>query len=150
MSVDKKAIVDKLLRGYAVAIDTLEAPQYAAFDPSIKVKYDPELAKQLLAAVGLRPGQAGQVHHPDHARLQAQGLRDDPGRRRHVEEGRHRSQHRDLRDRQALRAARAPRAGAGGVLQLGQLDRRSVYFHRLRDVRPVAALGVERRRCRQA
>ena len=33
-SIDKKAIVDKLLRGYAVVIDTLEAPQYAAFDPS--------------------------------------------------------------------------------------------------------------------
>ena len=33
-SVDKKAIVDKLLHGYAVVIDTLEAPQYAAFDPS--------------------------------------------------------------------------------------------------------------------
>jgi peptide/nickel transport system substrate-binding protein len=54
-AVDKKAIVDKLLLGYAVAIDTLEAPQYAAFDPGIKVKYDPELAKQLLAASGFGP-----------------------------------------------------------------------------------------------
>ncbi len=54
-AVDKKAIVDKLLHGYAVVIDTLEAPQYAAFDPSIKVKYDPELAKQLLAASGYGP-----------------------------------------------------------------------------------------------
>ena len=54
-SVDKKAIVDKLLHGYAVAIDTLEAPQYAAFDPSIKVGYDPEAAKQLLAASGFSP-----------------------------------------------------------------------------------------------
>jgi dipeptide transport system substrate-binding protein len=54
-SVDKKAIVDKLMRGYAVVIDTLEAPQYAAFDPSIKTKYDPEGAKQLLAASGYSP-----------------------------------------------------------------------------------------------
>ena len=28
--------------GYGVPIDTLEAPEYAAFDPSIKVAYDPE------------------------------------------------------------------------------------------------------------
>jgi peptide/nickel transport system substrate-binding protein len=54
-AVDKKAIVGKLMRGYAVVIDTLEAPQYAAYDPSIKTKYDPELAKQLLAASGFGP-----------------------------------------------------------------------------------------------
>jgi peptide/nickel transport system substrate-binding protein len=51
-SIDKKAIVEKLLRGYGTVIDTLEAPQYAGFDPSIKVKYDLELAKQLLAKSG--------------------------------------------------------------------------------------------------
>ncbi|MGJ5095251.1 ABC transporter substrate-binding protein [Bradyrhizobium oligotrophicum] len=51
-AIDKKAIVDKLLRGYGVPIDTLEAPGYAAFDPSIKVAYDPELAKSLLAQSG--------------------------------------------------------------------------------------------------
>ena len=34
-------------------------------------------------------------------------------------------------------------AGAGGVLQLGQLDRRSLDLDRLRDVRPVAALRLE-------
>ena len=54
-AVDKKAIVDKLLRGHAVVIDTLEAPQYSAFDPSIKVKYDPEMAKKLLAQSGFGP-----------------------------------------------------------------------------------------------
>ena len=54
-AVDKKAIVDKLLKGNAVLIDTLEAPQYAAFDPSVKVKYDPEAAKQLLAKSGFGP-----------------------------------------------------------------------------------------------
>ena len=31
-SIDKTAIVEKLLRGYGTVIDTLEAPQYAAFD----------------------------------------------------------------------------------------------------------------------
>ena len=36
-AIDKKLLVDRLLRGYGVPIDTLEAPQYAAFDPSIKV-----------------------------------------------------------------------------------------------------------------
>src|SRR3984893_2678736 len=38
-AIDKKAIVDRLLRGYGVPIDTLEAPQYAAFDPGTKVGY---------------------------------------------------------------------------------------------------------------
>jgi peptide/nickel transport system substrate-binding protein len=51
-AIDKKAIVDRLMRGYGTPVDTLQAPQYAAFDPSIKVKYDPELAKQLLARSG--------------------------------------------------------------------------------------------------
>ena len=37
MSIDKKLLVDRLLRGYGVPIDTLETPEYAAFDPSIKV-----------------------------------------------------------------------------------------------------------------
>src|SRR5882724_1682538 len=47
-SIDKKAIVERLLRGYGVPISTLQTPQYAAFDPTIEVKYDPELAKSLL------------------------------------------------------------------------------------------------------
>jgi peptide/nickel transport system substrate-binding protein len=51
-AVDKAAIVKRLLHGYAVPIDTLEAPEYTAFDPSIKVAHDPELAKKLLAASG--------------------------------------------------------------------------------------------------
>ncbi|MEX2318815.1 MAG: ABC transporter substrate-binding protein, partial [Bauldia sp.] len=54
-AIDKKAIVDRLLRGYGVPIDTLEAPGYAAFDPSIKIPYDPELAKKLLADSGFSP-----------------------------------------------------------------------------------------------
>ena len=54
-AIDKKAIVDKLLKGYGVPISTLEAPGYAAFDPSIKVSYDPALAKSLLAKSGYSP-----------------------------------------------------------------------------------------------
>src|SRR6266852_4859962 len=119
-AIDKKAIVDRLLKGYGVPIATLEAPGYAAFDPTIKVTYDPDLA-----------------------RLQAEGLRDDPGDRRDVAQGRDRGHHRGLRDRAAFRAARAPRAGPGRVLQLGQRDRRSLDFHRLCNVRPVAALRLE-------
>ena len=51
-AIDKQALVKRLLRGYGVVIDTLQVSQYAAFDPTIKVKYDPELAKALLAKSG--------------------------------------------------------------------------------------------------
>ena len=54
-AIDKKAIVDRLLKGYGVPIATLEAPGYAAFDASITVAYDPELAKSLLAKSGYSP-----------------------------------------------------------------------------------------------
>ena len=51
-AVDKQTIIKRLLRGYGVAIDTLEAPEYEAYDASIKVAYDPALAAKLLAASG--------------------------------------------------------------------------------------------------
>ena len=51
-AIDKQMIIDRLLSGYGVAIDTLETPEYDAFDPSIKVAYDPALAVELLAASG--------------------------------------------------------------------------------------------------
>ncbi|MGV8937725.1 MAG: ABC transporter substrate-binding protein [Allorhizobium sp.] len=51
-AIDKKAIVERLLHGYGVPIDTLEAPEYDAYDPSIVVGYDPEKSKTLLAASG--------------------------------------------------------------------------------------------------
>jgi peptide/nickel transport system substrate-binding protein len=54
-AVDKKAIVTRLLRGYGTPIDTLLAPQYEGFDPSIKVPYDPALAKALMAKSGFSP-----------------------------------------------------------------------------------------------
>ncbi|MDX2484382.1 MAG: ABC transporter substrate-binding protein [Pseudodonghicola sp.] len=52
MAVDKQAIVDRLLSGYGVPIDTLETPEYDAYDPTIKTPYDPEGAKALLAESG--------------------------------------------------------------------------------------------------
>lgn len=52
MSVDKKLLVDRLLRGYGLPIDTLETPEYDAYDPSIKVEYNPEKAVELLKASG--------------------------------------------------------------------------------------------------
>ena len=54
-AIDKQAIVQRLLRGYGVPIDTLEAPEYAAYDPSIKVGYDPDKAAKLMQAAGYSP-----------------------------------------------------------------------------------------------
>lgn len=51
-AIDKDAIVKRLLKGYGVPIDTLEAPEYLAYDASIKVGYDAEKAKEMLAASG--------------------------------------------------------------------------------------------------
>ena len=51
-AIDKKLIVERLLSGYGVPIDTLQTPEYVAFDPSITVAYDPDLAKKLLADSG--------------------------------------------------------------------------------------------------
>jgi len=55
MAIDKAAIVERLLAGYGVPIDTLQTPQYAAYDPAIEVPYDPERAMELLAASGYGP-----------------------------------------------------------------------------------------------
>ena len=54
-AIDKEAIAKRLLRGYATPIATLDAPGYDAYDPSIKVAYDPEKAKKLLADSGYSP-----------------------------------------------------------------------------------------------
>jgi peptide/nickel transport system substrate-binding protein len=51
-AIDKDAIVKRLLRGYGIPVHTMQVAQYAAYDPDIKVKYDPELAKSLLAKSG--------------------------------------------------------------------------------------------------
>ncbi len=54
-AIDKDAIIKRLLRGYGVPLATLEAPEYEAFDPSIKVAYDPKLAAELLKKSGYSP-----------------------------------------------------------------------------------------------
>ena len=54
-AIDKKLLVERLLNGYGVPIDTLQTPDYIAFDPSIEVPYDPEKAAELLAASGYGP-----------------------------------------------------------------------------------------------
>ena len=51
-AVDKDAIVKRLLRGYGVPLNTLQAPEYTAYDSSIVVDHNPELAKELLAKSG--------------------------------------------------------------------------------------------------
>ncbi len=55
LAIDKQTIIDRLLSGYGVKIDTLQTPEYEAYDPSITVEYDPERAKELLAASGYGP-----------------------------------------------------------------------------------------------
>ena len=54
-AIDKQAIVKRLLRGYGVPISTLEAPEYEAFDPTIKVPYDPKKAAALMKKAGYSP-----------------------------------------------------------------------------------------------
>ncbi len=54
-AIDKQTIIDRLLSGYGVAIDTLETPEYEAYDASITVPYDEAKAIELLAASGYGP-----------------------------------------------------------------------------------------------
>ena len=51
-AIDKQAIIDRLLGGYGVKIDTLQTAQYDAYDASITVDYNPDKAVELLAASG--------------------------------------------------------------------------------------------------
>lgn len=55
LAIDKQTIIDRLLSGYGVAIDTLETPDYIAFDPGVTVPYDPDRAMELLAESGYSP-----------------------------------------------------------------------------------------------
>jgi peptide/nickel transport system substrate-binding protein len=52
LAIDKQTIIDRLLSGYGVAIDTMQTQDYMAYDETIKVGYDPEKAKELLAESG--------------------------------------------------------------------------------------------------
>jgi len=51
-AIDKKAIVQRLMRGYGEPQSTMQAREYDAYDPSIQVAYDPKLAEKLLADSG--------------------------------------------------------------------------------------------------
>ena len=51
-AINKPLIIERLLSGYGVAIDTLQTPDYSAYDPSISVAYDPDKSVELLAASG--------------------------------------------------------------------------------------------------
>ncbi len=54
-AVDKQLIVDRLLLGYGVPIHTLQTPDYIAYDPTITVDYNPDLARELLGRSGYGP-----------------------------------------------------------------------------------------------
>ena len=54
-AIDKQAIIDRLLGGYGVKIDTLQTAEYDAYDASITVPYDEAKAIELLAASGFGP-----------------------------------------------------------------------------------------------
>ncbi len=51
-AINKQLLIDRLLNGYGVAIDTLQTPEYVAYDKNIKVGYDPEKAMEYLAKSG--------------------------------------------------------------------------------------------------
>jgi peptide/nickel transport system substrate-binding protein len=54
-AIDKQLIIDRLLSGYGVPIDTLQTPQYAAYDATVAVPYDEAEAVRLLAESGFGP-----------------------------------------------------------------------------------------------
>lgn len=54
-AIDKQTIIDRLLSGYGVPIDTLQTPEYTAYDSTITVPYDEAKAIELLAASGFSP-----------------------------------------------------------------------------------------------
>jgi peptide/nickel transport system substrate-binding protein len=54
-AIDKAALAGSIMRGYAKPLDTLQAPEYAAYDPAVKVGYAPNLARELLAKSGFSP-----------------------------------------------------------------------------------------------
>ena len=55
LAIDKQTIIDRLLSGYGVKIDTLQTPEYEAYDASITVPYNEAKAIELLAASGYGP-----------------------------------------------------------------------------------------------
>ena len=149
MAIDKKAIVDRLLHGYGVPIETLEAPEYSAFDPSIKTPYDPKKAMELLAASGYSPEkpvkftiQTTRGFKPkDYEMIQAiVGMWRKVGIEADIEVYEI-AKHFELRTTHKL----APAAFYNWGDAIGDPD----DLDRLCDVRPVAAFGLEDRRPRR-
>ena len=95
-AVDKQSIIKRLLRGYGVVIDTLEGPRICGLRSVDQSAVRSSAGDQASRRQRIFQGQAGQIRHPDYARLQAEGLRNDPSDRRHVAQCRHRRQHRGL------------------------------------------------------
>ncbi|MBA3944489.1 MAG: hypothetical protein H0X37_08010 [Herpetosiphonaceae bacterium] len=58
--IDRQGIVDKVLQGHGVVIDSNAAPASWAYNPNVpKHPYDPAQAKKMLAAAGYTPGPDG-------------------------------------------------------------------------------------------
>ena len=51
-AINKPLIIERLLSGYGIPIDTLQTPDYAAYDATTTVEFNPDLSKELLAASG--------------------------------------------------------------------------------------------------
>ena len=143
-AIDKQLIVDRLLSGYGV-------PDRHAADARLRRvrRHDrgPLRSGEGQGAAGrvrLRSGQSVRFTIQSTRGFKPKDYEMVQAIRRPVAPRRHRGRDRGLRDRQALRAARRRSTGAGGLLQLGQLGRRSDDLDGVRDVRPLAALGLGR------
>ena len=130
--------IDRLLRGYGVPIDTLETPEYDAYDASIKVELQSgEGGRAAEGVAAISPDnpvkftiQTTRGFKPkDYEMIQAiVGMWRKVGIEAEIEVY-------EIAKHYELRAADT--AGAGRLLQLGQLDRRSDDLDRLCHVRPV-------------
>ena len=144
-AIDKKLLVERLLNGYGVPIDTLQTPDYIAYDPSIEVPYDPSKAAELLAASGYGPDnpvrfkiQTTRGFKPkDYEMIQAiVGLWRRVGIEAEIDVY-------EIAKHYELRAA--DQLAPAAFYNWGNAVGRSHDIDRLRDVRPEPAFGLGRR-----